>query len=110
MDLLLRNRAIPKRTNCHHPRRVAPFVMKPSGLYGRDLEGDASDLFLAGPFEILAETRDLDGCSWGLLLQWEDRDGRVKTWAMPKSLLAGDGVDVRRALLDRGLAIASGTK
>jgi uncharacterized protein (DUF927 family) len=44
------------------------------------------------------------------LLQWEDRDGRVKTWAMPKSLLAGDGVDVRRALLDRGLAIASGTK
>jgi putative DNA primase/helicase len=88
----------------------APFVTKPSGLYWRDLEGEASDLFLAGPFEILAETRDLDGCSWGLLLQWEDRDGRVKTWAMPKSLLAGDGVDVRRALLDRGLAIASGTK
>src|ERR1700730_4961343 len=83
MDLLLRNRAIPKRTNCHQSRRVAPFVMKPSGLYWRDLEGEASDLFLAGPFEILAETRDLDGCSWGLLLRWEDRDGRMKTWAMP---------------------------
>ena len=88
----------------------SPFTMKPNGLYWRDPDGDDAELFLSGPFQILAETRDLEGSSWGLLLQWKDRDNRTNTWAMPKSLLAGDGVDVRRVLLDRGLAIASATK
>jgi putative DNA primase/helicase len=88
----------------------SPFISKPSGLYWRSPDGDGDDVFLAGPFQILAETRDVDGSNWGLLLQWEDRDSRTKIWAMPKALLAGDGIDVRRALLDRGLAIASGTK
>jgi uncharacterized protein (DUF927 family) len=88
----------------------SPFIMKAGGLYWRDPDGESNETFLAGPFQILAETRDCDGSSWGLLLQWKDRDNREQTWAMPKSLLAGDGVDVRRVLLDRGLAIASGTK
>jgi putative DNA primase/helicase len=88
----------------------SPFISKPSGLYWRSPDGNGDDVFLAGPFQILAETRDVDGSNWGLLLQWEDRDSHTKIWAMPKALLAGDGIDVRRALLDRGLAIASGTK
>jgi putative DNA primase/helicase len=93
-----------------HKSQRSPFIMKPNGLYWRDPDGDDDELFLSGPFQILAETRDLEGSSWGLLLQWKDRDNRTQTWAMPKALLAGDGIDVRRALLDRGLAIASGTK
>jgi putative DNA primase/helicase len=92
------------------PPPRSSFILKASGLYWRSPDGDGDDVFLAGPFTILAETRDVDGSSWGLLLQWQDRDKRTKIWAMPKALLAGDGIDVRRALLDRGLAIASGTK
>lgn len=85
------------------------FIMKPTGLFWHDSETEVPDLFLSGPFEILAKTRDTEVAAWGLLLQWKDRDKHEKIWAMPKSLLVGDGVDVRRALLDRGLSIASGT-
>jgi Domain of unknown function (DUF927) len=87
----------------------SPFIMKPDGLYWRTPDGDADDIFLTGPFQILAETRD-DSYSWCLLLRWKDPDGRVKTWAMPKSLLKGDGSDVRAVFLDGGLGVASGTK
>jgi uncharacterized protein (DUF927 family) len=88
----------------------SPYVMKPSGLYWCDPEGAANDLFLAGPFEILAETRDTQNYSWGILIQWEDHDGREKIWALPKALLAGDGCDVRKVLIDGGLEVASGAK
>jgi putative DNA primase/helicase len=84
--------------------------MKPKGLYWRDPEGDANDLLLSEPFNILAETRDKQNYSWGILLQWEDHDRQQKLWAMPKSLLAGDGCEVGRILIDGGLEVATGTK
>lgn len=93
-----------------HSGTVSPFLMRPSGLYWCDPEGAANDLFLAGPFRILAETRDKQNYSWGLLLQWKDHDGREKIWSMPKALLAGDGSEVRRVLIDGGLEVASGAK
>lgn len=91
-------------------RTGSPYVTKPNGFYWCDPEGTANDLWLASPFEILAETRDKQGDAWGLLLRWKDRDGREHQWAMPKGLLAGDGSEVRRILLDGGLAVASGAK
>ena len=63
-----------------------------------------------GPIEILAETRDVSGYSWGLLLQWKDHDNQVKRWAMPKTLLKAEGVEVRGMLLDGGLDIAPAKK
>jgi putative DNA primase/helicase len=72
--------------------------------------GEAGPVRICGPIEVLAETRDDRGSNWGLLLAWRDNDGREHRWAMPRSMLAGDGVDVRAALLDRGLTIASGRK
>jgi hypothetical protein len=41
------------------------------------------DVLVAGPFEVLAETRDGDGTSWGLLLLWSDNDGRAHQLALP---------------------------
>ena len=58
--------------------------------------------------EIDAETRSTEGEDWGRLLRIIDRDGRVKFWAMPMAMLAGDGTGYRERLLSLGLIISPG--
>lgn len=91
------------------------YRMTPRGLVWVDPakvddEGGEVELRLAGKFEVVAETRDGDGHSWGLLLRWRDHDGRVHELALPRAMLAGDGVDARKLLLDRGLYVAPARK
>lgn len=87
------------------PPELLAFVMRERGLYHRGGE-DKGDMLLSGPFEVVAETRDATGGSWGVLLAWKDPDGRRHEWAMPRSILAGDGAELRRAFLDGGLFVA----
>lgn len=85
----------------------AGFRMSSSGLWWEDgTDPDKPAIRISGPFDIVAETRDVDGGSWGVLLRWRDHDLRVHEWAMPRALLAGDGTDLRRVLLDGGLFVA----
>lgn len=58
--------------------------------------------------EIEAETRSAEGEEWGRLLRVTDRDCRVKSWAMPMAMLAGDGTAYRERLLSLGLIMAPG--
>lgn len=58
--------------------------------------------------EVEAETRSADGEEWGRLLSITDRDARRKKWAMPMSMLAGDGTAYRERLLSLGLIMAPG--
>ena len=58
--------------------------------------------------EIEAETRSSEGEEWGRLLSVTDRDRRVKEWAMPMAMLAGDGAAYRERLLSLGLIMAPG--
>ena len=76
------------------------------GLTFIDPDPDKPALHLSSAFEVLAETRSSQGESWGLLLRWADPDGTTHMWAMPRALLAGDGQELRRELLDRGLFVA----
>jgi uncharacterized protein (DUF927 family) len=62
--------------------------------------------FVCSKLEIAAQTRDDRGSNWGRLLQWQDNDGREHNWAMPASLLSGDGNEVRARLLSEGLLIS----
>lgn len=71
---------------------------------------DKPPMLIAGPFQVLAQTRDDDGGSWGLLLQWKDHDDRQHRYALPRAMLAGDGSEARRALLDGGLFISPSAK
>ena len=92
----------------------APGTVLPFGFeYGHDglyhLEGDKRTR-VAGRIKVLAKTRDVSGSSWGLLLEWRDHDGRQHRWAMPMSMLAGDGSHVREGLLDRGLFVPNDAK
>jgi uncharacterized protein (DUF927 family) len=83
------------------------YAMTARGLVWSEPDDEESpELLLAGPFEIVAETRDRDGSAWGVLLRWKDHDGREHHFALPRSILAGDGADARRVLLDGGLYVA----
>lgn len=105
------------RGTLDHAEEVPPvqseagFSMRKNGLFWQDpTDLDKPEIKLSGPFEILAETRDVDGSAWGVLLHWLDHDGRPHEWAMPRAMLAGDGADVRKVLLDGGLYISPSTK
>jgi len=87
------------------------FRMSAKGLMWSDpSDQDKPEIVISGSFEAVAECRDDSGSSWGRLLRWKDSDGRAHEWAMPISLLAGDGLDVRRALLDGGLYVSASPK
>lgn len=73
-------------------------------------DDDKPPMQIAGHFDILAETRDGEGGSWGLLIHWKDHDGREHRYALPRAMLAGDGSEARRALLDGGMFIAPSAK
>ena len=87
------------------------FRFAARGLLWQD-PGDPEkpEVLVADPFDVLAETRDADGCSWGILLRWRDHDSREHRLSLPRSSLAGDGAEARRALLDGGLYVGPGRK
>jgi uncharacterized protein (DUF927 family) len=86
------------------------FVMTRHGLFLRQDDPEKPWLHVCGPLTVAAETRDANGTSWGVLLRWRDREGREHSWAMPRAMLAGDGVELRAHLLDGGLFLAPGRK
>ena len=81
------------------------FEVKDSGVFWlKETEEEGiKRIRLCARLDILASTRDENGSAWGSLVRWRDADGRVKTWAMPRALLAGDGTGIIEALLDGGL-------
>ncbi len=73
--------------------------------------GDGDDeLWICSPLDVVAQTRDAYGESWGRLLEWMDPDDTVHRWACPARMLAGDGQEFRAVLLDAGLRIAPSAK
>ena len=90
-------------------RQFGPYSMTDQGLFWIDPEGEKPKLFLAGSFEVLAQTRDTHSSDWGLLLRWSDPDRRAHEWAMPREVLGGRGDQLWRSLLRNGLTIASST-
>ena len=84
------------------------FHMTPKGLF-QEQEGDKGARRLCGPFEVVAQTRDQHSMAWGILLRWRDDDGQPHQLAVARAMLAGDGREVRQALLHGGLYVAPST-
>lgn len=61
---------------------------------------------LCGPFEVLAETRDIRGQAWGLRVRWKDPDGVPHEESLPRELFLGEGSELARALSRGGLWVA----
>lgn len=68
----------------------------------------AEQLRICSRLEVIAVTRNQHGEDFGRLLRWHDCDGRLHTWAMPMSLLAGEGTVYLSELLSKGLEIEPG--
>lgn len=66
----------------------------------------APALRICSELKVIALTRDVNGENWGVLLEFTDPDGVAHRWAMPMSLLGGDGQELRRELLRLGLRIS----
>jgi putative DNA primase/helicase len=88
------------------------YRLTDQGLFWSDPtdDPDLPAMLVASAFDVVAETRDGDGTSWGVLLRWKDHDGRNHQYALPRASLAGDGAEARRILLDGGLFIAPSRK
>ncbi|WP_374564439.1 DUF927 domain-containing protein [Ideonella sp.] len=90
-----------------------PFELTEDGVYfvARDADGNEKPpLWLCAPLRIGARTRADDTNGWGCLLEFHDLDGNAKTWAMPSSLLSGEGAEWAARLRDMGLQMAPGTR
>ncbi|RDI40268.1 uncharacterized protein (DUF927 family) [Gluconacetobacter liquefaciens] len=83
------------------------FKRTEDGWFRRAPDPDTPDMFVCGPVDLLAETRDAEGNGWGLLLGWTDRDGVQHEKAFPRSLFSGDCGELRSQLANGGLTLAS---
>jgi len=89
-----------------------PFRLDDAGVWfvARDAEGNEKPpQWLCAPLHVTARTRADDANGWGNLLEFTDPDGNPKTWAMPASLLSGEGAEWAGRLRDMGLQMAPGT-
>ena len=70
-------------------------------------EAAVKPMKLSGPFQVLAEARDTHASAWGLRLRWQDPDGVAHEETIPRELALGEGAELARILVRRGLWIAS---
>ncbi|MET3134768.1 putative DNA primase/helicase [Oxalobacteraceae bacterium GrIS 1.11] len=91
---------------------VRPFFTVDDGgvrFHGFSQQGDSLPAqWICSPLHITAQSRDAANGEWGYLLEFADADGNPKRWAMPASMLAGDGTQYRSTLLGMGLRIGAG--
>ncbi len=87
-----------------------PFIEKEDGVYFQEEQHDGGiELrWLCSPLRVLALTRDVEGQEWGRLLEVIDPDGVTHRWAMPMTMLAGNGDSYRSQLMNMGMRLTPG--
>jgi putative DNA primase/helicase len=84
-------------------------TLKP-GLYRHQYHrsGNPEDIWICSPIHTVATSRSERGDNHGLLLRFITADGAWREYAMPMQMLAGNGDELRRELLDLGARIHPG--
>ncbi len=103
----------------YKPEKISPYYINTNrnkgqaGLFYQPPAKKRGDVFvtqppvwICDPFAVVARTRDGDSNNHGLLLSWKDPDRQEHEWLMPFELLGGDGVEIRKVLLNGGLRIS----
>lgn len=91
----------------------APADGQRSGVYWLDvtrdahgeITGQAPPAWICSPLCVVAKTCDAQGGAWGRVLVFPDDKDKVHRWTMPMGMLAGNGEELRRELMDEGLTI-----
>jgi putative DNA primase/helicase len=99
-----------EQANSRADAESVAFLLTDEAVVYVDTDPDKEPLRICGRLEVAALTRDSKGDGWGRLLRWSDAEGHPHEWAMPMSLLAGDGNEYRARLLDGGLFLAPGRR
>jgi len=107
-DAVKRARPAPSKAPLHGAAARIPAFMTKRFLKRDDWllkagDGESNDLFICSAFEIVAESRDAHGRSWGFFLRWRDRRGNLHEEIFLRSLFAGDCAEIRSRLADGGL-------
>ncbi|WP_245621136.1 DUF927 domain-containing protein [Paraburkholderia ferrariae] len=68
------------------------------------------DKWVSTPLRVLATTSNGEDAEYGRLLEIRSPAGKWKKWAMPMSMLAGDGSEARSVLLSEGLTFDLGDR
>ncbi len=87
------------------------FTLRANGVwFSKSIDEDSESLWICSPLVIKAATRNQQSNAWGRILSFPDQDGVQKSWPMPMEMLAGDGLELRRELLNQGLRISTNSK
>ena len=70
----------------------------------------ANRIWICTHLEVVGYQSDPDSKNWGKLLEFTNRDGVTHRWAMPMSLLKGNGEEMRGQLMDWGVNISNQPK
>lgn len=97
--------------------RFGSYLVKQDGVfYLHDQEskdGEESvvkEIFVCSWLMPVALVRDAKQEGWGMLVQFRDHDRHLHNWIMPMKMLKAGAEDIRAALLDMGLTIATSYK
>lgn len=98
-------------------QRFGSYLVKQTGVYflheqtGEDTaEPVIKEIFVCAWLLPVALVRDSKQEGWGLLVQFRDHDNHLHAWIMPMKMLKTGAEDIRAALLDMGLTIATSHK
>ena len=91
----------------HGGKRYRPGTYHHSMTKGSEKELPAEiNTWLGGPCHLVARTADEGDNEHGTLLEFINKAGNRRHWAMPDELLAGSGEELRRELMSMGLQIS----
>ncbi len=95
-------------SNLTAPGPTTRFEVKDDGVYFIDENNHA--LKICSPLQVLAETQTTKGENYGRLLEWQDSQNRVHSWAMPIELVHSDSNEHIKYLVSRGLEVIPSRK
>lgn len=93
--------------------RPEKFTVTDDGVFFNGIDREGQPLppeYVCSMLEVLGSTSSSSRDGWGRYLQFFDRNDGQHRWAMPMTMLAGDGLECRSELLRLGLEIGATPK
>lgn len=89
-----------------HPPLPYGFRYSPDGLASIEYQTpDEKWKWMCSNLVVTAKTRDENDDNYGRLLEFTNSDGVTKEWVIPMEDLSGNGEDIRKILLNKGVNI-----